>query len=65
MSSALPWRLTRLALYQSLPYGTIWAEVVPHRMLLRVCCALTLEYTLWQPLKRLCQNELEKLSGSE
>lgn len=34
-------------------------------MLLLVCCSLTMEYTMWHPLKRPCQNDLEKLSGSE
>ena len=34
-------------------------------MLLLFWGSLTLEYTTWQPLKRLSQNDLEKLSGSE
>src|SRR6516164_3460471 len=62
---ALPLRLTRIPLCQGSPYGTILAEVVTHRMLLLCWGVLTLQYTMWQPLKRLSQNNLEKLSGSE
>ena len=43
---AWPLWLPRIALGQGSPYGTILAEGVTHRMLLRFCCALTMEYTM-------------------
>ena len=45
-------------LCQSSPYGTILAEVVTHRMLLLLCCALNREYTKRQPLKHLSHKDL-------
>ena len=51
--------LTRLGyaptvtLCQGSPYGTILAEAVAHRMLLRLSCSLTEEYMISQPRKRL------------
>src|SRR5215831_20094836 len=49
-----------IALRECLAYGTIASEVVTHRRLLQMCCALNTEYTLSQPLKRPFRNNLEK-----
>jgi hypothetical protein len=57
--------LPRISLCQGSPYGMILAEVVTHRILLVFWGSHTLEYTMGQPLKRLWQNGLEELSGSE
>src|SRR3989442_7946047 len=49
-----------IALRECIAYGTIASEVVTHRMLLQMCCSLTMEYTMSQPLKRPFHNNLEK-----
>src|SRR5262245_11341563 len=51
--------LDGIPLCQGLPYGTILAEVVAHRMLLLVSCTLNREYTMRQQLKCPFHNNLK------
>ena len=60
MSGEVPLGGGGIALRECLAYGTIASEVVTHRLLLQMCCALNTEYTLSQPLKRPFHNNLEK-----
>ena len=52
--------LVRITLCEGLPYGTIPAEVVTHRLLLLDWLRSPERYTMSQPLKCLWQNDIQK-----
>ena len=51
MAGEVPLEGGGLALREGMAYGTIASEVITHRMLLHMCLALNMDYTMSQPLK--------------
>ena len=51
MAGEVPLEGGGLALREGMAYGTTASEVITHRMLLHMCLALNMDYTMSQPLK--------------